>query len=117
MPSFRLSGITYGFLSPDPGDLENTQSWEYDEWPKVVATLALAGGGTLDVYARGERWTPSHILVSWEGDDYVPRNAWIPAGSVRCVTDSDWDIWEYHRCPPELRALRWGDRLPGFLPA
>lgn len=117
MPSFVLNGTTYGFLSPDPGDLEGTHSWEYGKWPKVRATLALQGGGTLDVFARAERWNHSHILVRWEDDDYRPHYAWIPAGSVHRVTDSEWDIWEYHRCPAELRGVRWGKRLPGFLPA
>ena len=117
MPSFTLNGITYGFLSPDPGDLEGTQSWEYGKWPKVTATLALQGGGTLKVFARAERWKHSHILARWEDDDYRPHYAWIPANSIHRVTDSEWDIGDYGRCPENLRAARWRHRLPGFLPA
>ena len=117
MASFTLGGTTYGYLLPDPDQTEKTMSWEYGKWPKVVATLALQGGGTLDVYARAERWKRSHTLVMWEDDDYRPHHAWIPAGSVRRVTDSEWDIFEYRRCPENLRGVRWGGRLPGFLPA
>lgn len=117
MASFTLDGILYGYLTPDPGEVGDAQSWEYGKQPKVSVTLALAGGGTLDVYAMAERWTPSHALVRWEDDDRRPHHAWIPAGSVRLVTDSDWDVWEYWRCPENLRPVRWGDRLPGFLPA
>ncbi|MDQ0756059.1 hypothetical protein [Arthrobacter sp. B3I4] len=115
--AFTLNSVTYGCLTPDPGEPGTTHTWEYGKQPKVVATLALVGGGTLDVYARAERWTQSHILVRWEDDDYRPRHAWLPSDSVRRVTASEWDIWEYHRCPANLRHVRWGDRLPGFLPA
>lgn len=79
--------------------------------------MALAGGGVIDVYARAERWNPSHILARWEDDGRRPHWAWIPAGSVRRVTDSEWDIFEYRRCPANLRGVRWGGRLPGFLTA
>jgi hypothetical protein len=117
MASFTLDGTTYEYLLPDPGHPETTKSWEYGKYPKIMATIALAAGGTVEVYALAERWNPSHILVAWEDDDWRPHWAWVPAGSVRRVTDSEWDIWEYWRCPENLRAVRWGDRLPGFLPA
>lgn len=32
------------------------------------------------------------------------------------VTDSDWDIEEYRRCPGHLRHIQRGNRVPGFLP-
>lgn len=116
MASFTLNGTPYEYLLPDPGHLEATRSWEYGKYPKVMATVALAGGGSVDVYARAERWNPSHILARWEDDMRHPHWAWIPAGNVRRVTDSEWDIWEYWRCPENLRGVRWSDRLPGFLP-
>jgi hypothetical protein len=116
MASFTLGGETYEYLLPDPGHPEATRSWEYEKWPKVMVSVPLAGGRTVEVYARAERWNPSHILASWEDDERRPHWAWVPAGSVRRVNDSEWDIWEYWRCPANLRAVRWGDRLPGFLP-
>lgn len=39
-----------------------------------------------------------------------------PGCKVRRLTPSEWDIIEYHQCPPELRFIRWGERFPGFLP-
>lgn len=117
IPTFTLHGTAYGFLASDPGDVETTESWEYGKQPKVLATLALVGGGTLDAYARAQRWNTSHILLSWEDDDRRPHRAWIPADSVRRVTDSEWDIFEYNRCPENLRSVRWSNRPPGFLPA
>lgn len=42
--------------------------------------------------------------------------AWIPAGNIRRLTDSEWDVIEYNQCPPERRPIRWGESLPGFLP-
>jgi hypothetical protein len=118
MASFSLDGETFEYLKPDPGHSpEDAKSWEYGKYPKVLATLPLAGGGTVTVYAVAERWNPSHILVSWADDGRHAHWAWIPAGNVERVTDSEWDIWEYHRCPENLRSIQWGDRLPGFLPA
>ena len=48
MASFTLDGTTHEYLLPDPGHLESTKSWEYGKYPKVMATVALAGGGTID---------------------------------------------------------------------
>lgn len=67
--------------------------------------------------APPNRRNPLQILVSWIDDERHPHRAWIPAGNVRRVTDPEGDIEEYDRCPPERRWIRWGDRLPGFLPA
>lgn len=117
MASFTLDGTNHEYLLPDPDQSEKTMSWEYGKWPKVAATVALQDGGTLEVYARAERWKRSHTLVRWEDDYRRPHHAWVPVGKVRRVTDSEWDIWEYHRCPENLRGVRWGNRLPGFLPA
>lgn len=116
-PAFTLNGTTYANLTPHPEFDGPAQSWEYGKEPKVVATLALVGGGTLDVYARAQRWTPTHVLASWEDDDRRPHWAWIPTNHVRHVTDSEWDIFEYWRCPENLRGVRWSGRLAGFLPA
>lgn len=82
-----------------------------------MANVPLTGGGTVDVYAEAERWNPSYVLVAWTDAGDHKHWAWIPAGNVRRVTDSEWDIDEYRHCPEKLRAIRWGDRLPGFLPA
>jgi len=118
MASFTLDGETYEYLKPDPGHPpEETKSWEYGNYPKVIATLPLADGGTVRVYAVAERWNPSYILVGWADEARHGHWAWIPAGNVERVTDSDWDIEEYRRCPEHLRAIQWGNRLPGFLPA
>jgi hypothetical protein len=117
MASFTLDGETYEYLRPDPGHPpEVTRSWEYGKYPKVMASVPLAAGGTMDVYAHADRWNPSHILVSWVDDEWHHHWAWVPAGNVRRVTDSQWDIEEYRRCPEHLRGVRWGTRLPGFLP-
>ena len=83
--------------------------------PKVKATLPLSAG-TVDVYATAQRWTPSHILVSWQDDGDHPHWAWIPAGNARRVSDSEGNIEEYRRGPENLRQVQWGNRLPGFLP-
>ncbi|MET4094549.1 hypothetical protein [Arthrobacter sp. UYCu712] len=118
MASFTLDGVTYEYLMPDlDHSPDDTHSWTYGQYPKIVASVLLADGGTVDVYAQADRWNPSQILVSWQDDDYRPHWAWIPAGNVRRVTDSEWDIEEYRRCPEHLRGIRWGSRPPGFLPA
>ena len=117
MASFTLDGQTYEYTRHDPGPTEHIGSWEYGKYPKIIATLPLAGGATVDVYAHADRWNPTHILVSWLDDEYRPHWSWIPAGNVRRVTDSEWDVEEYRRCPENLRHIRWAGRLPGFLPA
>lgn len=117
MRSFTLDGQTYEYLLPDSGPSENIRSWEYGKYPKIMVTLPLTGGATIELYARANRWNPSHVLVSWNDDEGRGHGAWVPAGNVRRVTDSEWDIEEYRRCPEHLRHLRWADRLPGFLPA
>jgi hypothetical protein len=116
MPDFTLDGTTYEYLTPDGGPVEETRSWEYGKYPKVMATIPLTGGGTIDVYAQAARWTPTHILVAWSDDTNHPHTAWIPKANVRKVTDSEWDINQYRRTPEHLRGIRWGKRLPGFLP-
>lgn len=83
----------------------------------MLATLPLTEGGTVTVYAAAERWNPTHILVSWADAARHAHWAWIPAGNVERVSDSEWDIEEYRRCPENLLGIRWGHRLPGFLPA
>jgi hypothetical protein len=93
-----------------------TISWEYGAYPKVMASVPLAGGATVDVYAHASRRNPSYVLVAWSDDGDHKHWAWVPAGDVRCVTDSEWDIEEYRRCPEKLRAIRWGNQLPGFQP-
>jgi hypothetical protein len=115
MTLFILDGITYEYLRPDPGiDPDATHSLTYGEYPKVIATLPLAAG-TVDVYAYASRWNPSHILVSWQDDEYHAHWTWVPAANVRRVTDSEWDIEEYRRCPEHLRGVSWRNRPPGFL--
>jgi hypothetical protein len=116
MPDFTLDGETYNYLTPDGGRPEETHSWEYGKYPKVMATIPLTDGGTVDVYARASRWTPTHVNVTWLDDTDHPHTAWVPKNNVRRVTDSEWDIEEYRRRPEHLRSIRWGKRLPGFLP-
>lgn len=117
MASFTLDGVTYGYLRPDLAHTPAAaHSWDYGSCPKLMATLPLTEGA-VDVYATAERWNPTQVLVSWRDDGGHPHWAWIPARNVRPVTDSEWDIEEYRRCPEHLRAIRWGDRLPGFVPA
>lgn len=117
MASFNLDGETYEYLMPDPGTHGDAHSWVYGQYPRVLASVPAVGGGAVQVFASAVRWNPSHILVSWADDGDHPHWAWIPAGNVERVNDSDWDIEEYRRCPPELRGVRWGNRPPGFLPA
>ncbi|MET4095043.1 hypothetical protein [Arthrobacter sp. UYCu712] len=113
MASFTLDGVTHEYLMPDPDHgPDDTHSWTYGKYPKVMASVPLAGGGTLDVYAHAERWNPSHVLVAWRDDNDHSHWAWVPAGDVRRVTDSEWDIEEYRRCPEHLRTVRWGSRPP-----
>lgn len=118
MASFTLDGEPFEYLKPDPGHSpEDAKSSTYGQYPKIRAALLLADGGAVTVYAVAERWNPSHILVSWADDGRHSHWAWIPTGNVERLTDSEWDIEEYRRCPDNLRHIRWGNRLPGFLPA
>lgn len=56
------------------------------------------------------------ILTRCRDDEGHYHSAWVPKENVRRMTASEWDIIEYHQCPPELRCIRCGKRLPGFLP-
>ena len=116
MPTFTLDGTTYDYLRSEPGPGEDPRSWEYGHEPKVSADVPLAGGGTVTVYATANRWTATQLIVSWFDDDGHPHWAWVPSVNVRRVTASEWDIDQYRRCPANLRHIRWGNRLPGFLP-
>jgi hypothetical protein len=98
MPSFRLDGETYEYLRADPGrDSEDARSREYGDYPRVLATLPLADGSTVAVRAVAARWNsnPSHVFVAWADDDMGAHWAWIPAGNVKCLDESDWDVDEY----------------------
>ncbi|MFS0716876.1 hypothetical protein ABC337_15140 [Arthrobacter sp. 1P04PC] len=116
MPSFTLDSVTHFYTQDPPGRPENTHSWEYGRYPKVRATLPTEPT-PVTVYAYASRWNGDSILVGWEGDDRRKQWMWVNAAEVERATASEWDIWEYHRCPENLRGVRWGDRLPGFLPA
>lgn len=117
VPTFTLVGVAYDYLAPTiEGDPEDVRSWEYGSYPKVEAAVPLMMGGTVKVYGEASRWGHGYVIVSWNDDDWHPHWAWIPAGNVRRLTASEWDIIEYNQCPPERRGIRWGNRLPGFLP-
>lgn len=117
MPTFTLAGVVYDYLTPKlEGDPEDVHSWEYGKLPRVEAAVPLTAGGSVSVYGQASRWGHDHILTSWLDDEGHTHATWIPASSVRRLTASEWDIIEYHECPPALRSIRWGNRLPGFLP-
>jgi hypothetical protein len=111
-----LDGTAYEHAERDPElAVGNVRRFENKTEPEVIAQVPLAGGGTVEVYAVAKRWNPARILVSWADDDMHPH--W--RGPSRQCPPS-------HRlrmghlgipAPPEkLRGVRWGDRLPGFLP-
>lgn len=115
--SFRLSGETYDFLSPErEGPVEDVRSWEMDHYPRVRAQVPLKDGGFVSVYAHATHWNRTQVSVRWYDDEKDSLTAWLPKEAVRPVTESEWDIDEYNRCPDWLRVVRWGKRLPGFLP-
>lgn len=113
---FTLDGRFYDYLRPGPGNPEGARSWKYGHYPKVMATLPTTPAAET-VYAHAARWNGDRILVEWEDDDRRKQWTWVDGDAVEPVTDSEWDIWEYHRCPVNIRGVRWGNRLPGFLPA
>ncbi|MFJ5693307.1 hypothetical protein ACIP9X_05575 [Arthrobacter sp. NPDC093125] len=117
MPTFTLTGVKYEYLTPAlEGEPDEVHSWEYGHWPRVEAAVPLQGGGTVNLYAEAMRWGLGQILTRWRDDEGHMHSAWLPKDNVRRLTASEWDIIEYHLCPPELRPIRWGKRLPGFLP-
>ncbi|MFE5837217.1 hypothetical protein [Arthrobacter sp. NPDC056493] len=117
MPTFNLAGVKCDYLAPTlEGDPEEVHSWEYGKWPRVEAAVPLTDGETVSIYAVASRWGHGLVHVSWQDDDEHSHGAWIPAANVRRLTASEWDIIEYRQCPPDLRSVRWGKRMPGFLP-
>lgn len=98
------------------GPVEEVRSWPMDQRPKVRALVPLAGDGSLAVYAEATHWNRSQVHVQWVDDNKDSFVTWLPSESVSPVTDSEWDIDQFHRCPEWLRSVRWGKRLPGFLP-
>lgn len=114
MPTFVLAGVVYDYLKPDlEGDPGQVRSWEYGKYPQVEAAVPLVAGGTVKVYGEASHWGNGHIIVSWFDDPWHPHWAWIPAGNVRRLTDSEWDIIEYHRCQRGQRPIRLGNDCPG----
>ncbi|UYL86594.1 hypothetical protein SEA_RADFAD_37 [Arthrobacter phage RadFad] len=117
MPSFILGGVTYEYVAPPkPQRLHLIKSWEYPNWPRVEATVALADGGMVQVYGEASRWSSEQIFVRWPDDEGHFHAAWLPTSAVRRLTASEWDIIQFHACPENLRHIQWGKRLPGFLP-
>lgn len=97
MPSFTLDGETYEYLRADPGrDSEDARSRDYGNHLRVLATVPLADGSTVEVRAVAARWSsnPSHVLVAWADDDMSAHWAWIPAGNVECLNGSERDLGE-----------------------
>lgn len=116
MPSFTLDGQQYEYAQEAPGRPESTRSWEYGRYPKVKATLPTTPTA-VPVHAEAARWNGDCVLVEWEDDGRRKHWMWVDGDAVELATPSEWDIWEFHRCPENIRGVRWGDRLPGFLPA
>lgn len=117
MPSFILGGVMYEYVAPPkPQRLHLIRSWEYPNWPRVEAAVQLTDGGTVTVYGEASRWSDELVHVRWADDEEHFHASWVPMANVRRLTDSEWDIIEFHACPPELRHVRWGSRMPGFLP-
>lgn len=117
MPTFTLAGVKYEYLTPElEGDRDEVHSWEYGNWPCVEAEIPLQSGGTVKVFGEAMRWGHGLILTRWRDDGGHMHSAWLPKDNVRRLTPSEWDIIAYHQCPPELRSIQWGNRLPGFLP-
>lgn len=115
--SFLLAGVTYEFAHPERvGAVEDVRSWEPGQQPKVHAQVPLKAGGHAGVYAHATHWNRAQISVQWYDDNKDSLTAWIPKDDVRPVTNSEWDIDEYNRCPQWLRFIQWGKRLPGFPP-
>lgn len=116
-PTFTLAGVKYEYLTPElEGDREDVHSWEYGQCRGLRPRCPLEAGGAVSVYGEAMRWGHGLILTRWRDDEGHMHSAWLPKGNVRRLTASEWDIIEYHQCPPELRSIRWGNRLPGFLP-
>ncbi|AYR00915.1 hypothetical protein PP636_gp58 [Arthrobacter phage Hestia] len=115
MPSFTLGGVAYEYVAPPP-PARLIQSWEYPHWPHVEAAVQLVGGGSVQVYGEASRWSPDQVHVRWADDKGHFHASWLPNANVRRLTDSEWDIIQYHQCPENLRHVQWGKRLPGFLP-
>lgn len=116
MPTFILGASSLEYLTPMPDvDLHDIHSWEYGHWPRVEANIPLVSGGTVKVYAEASRWGGSFIRVRWSTEAGTYHQAWIPKENVQRLTASEWDIIEFHACPENLRHVRWGKRLPGFL--
>ena len=115
MPSCTIAGTAYDYTQPVPGRPTQARSWQYGRYPKVRATLPTTPA-PVTVYAHAARWNGDQVLVEWEDDERRKHWTWVNSAAVERATASEWDIWEYHQCPEKLRAVRWGDRLPGFLP-
>lgn len=114
---FELEGVTYEFMEVARiGPVEDVRSWPLDGRPKVHAQIPLKTGGTIAVYAHATHWSKTQISVQWYDDDKISLATWLPKESVRPVTESEWDIDEYNRCPEMLRVIQWGKRMPGILP-
>jgi hypothetical protein len=117
MPTFIQDGFPYDYLAPaGPVRLHLIKSWEYPHWPRVEAAVPLADGGSVEVYGEASRWSAEQVHVRWADDEGHFHAAWLPTSAVRRLTASEWDIIEFHNCPENLRHVRWGKRLPGFLP-
>lgn len=86
-------------------------SWPYDKRPTITATLPATDGSAVVIQGHAERWGEGYVLIRWVDDNDKTLNCWVPAEAVRKLTDSEWDIEEYRRCPPHLRGIRWGETL------
>jgi hypothetical protein len=117
LTSFTLAGVVYDFARVErQGAIEDVHSWPMGQYPKVRAIVPLTAGGDVTVYAEATHWNRSQVHVRWFDDDQDSLTTWLPKESVSPVTDSEWDIDQYNRCPEWLRGVRWAKRLPGFLP-
>jgi hypothetical protein len=115
--TFVIEGVTYELAEADRvGRISAVRTWPPNERPKVHATVTLQDGGTTTVYAEATAWNQTQIHVRWHDDNTDSLTTWAPKADVRPVTESEWDIDQYNRTPEWSRPIRWGHRMPGFLP-
>ena len=115
--TFVIEGVTYDLLEAERvGRIGAVRTWPPNDRPKVHARVRLTNGDTTTVYAEATAWNQTQIHVQFHDDNNDSLTTWALKADVRPVTESEWDIDQYNRTDSSRRHIRWGYRMPGFLP-
>ncbi|CCQ44333.1 hypothetical protein ARTSIC4J27_257 [Pseudarthrobacter siccitolerans] len=89
---FQLDGVPYEYEWTQPDFTgKAVQRYTYGQEPKVIASLDLSDGRTVEIHGYAEHWTNDEVVIVWTDDNFQHCSAWMPTRKVRRPDGDEWD--------------------------